>query len=114
MESYIVIITIAISSIAIIILALLYELRRIDRRMMWLYDGYYEIYAQLRFSNDSHEMLLWKCMNDMSFYKQKMVDIENYEMVQQYSIAIKNIESMIQYYRDNKNENTDKNSTTAE
>lgn len=112
MESYTVMIIAFLSSITVTCLFLLYELRQINKRIMWLYEGYYEIYSQLHFANDSHEMLLWKCMNDMSFYKQRMADIENYEMAEQYSIAIKTIENMIQYYRDYKNEKSD-NSTTA-
>ena len=59
------------------------------------------IFTINKYQSSVDQLVVWKCMNDMYAMKDKAANNENYELAEQYKIAIKNIETLMNYYRNN-------------
>ena len=64
------------------------------------------IFTINKYQSSVDQLVVWKCMNDMYTMKDKAANNENYELAEQYKIAIKNIETLMNYYRNNLENNS--------
>ena len=78
------------------------NLIRKQRKNLALLEEYcMAIFSFTKYQTHSNQLVLWKCMNDMYIMQARAVENENYEMAEQYKIAIESIETMMNYYRTN-------------
>ncbi len=89
-----------------VILLRIIQLAHKQRKSTKLLEDYcMMIFAFTKYHTHSNQLVLWKCMNDMYIMQARAVERENYEMAEQYKIAIESIEAMMNYYRNNLEDN---------